>query len=125
METAKQEKGKKGEQMAADYLRSKGYQILETNWRMGHLEVDIIAIGNNMLVFVEVKTRATNAFGEPEVFVDLDIAGPGNVANLHHRLPKIRSGVKIVKTRRHNAKQFSRSRPQIRSVKQFVFPQIV
>lgn len=71
METAKQEKGKKGEQMAADYLRSKGYQILETNWRMGHLEVDIIATGANMLVFVEVKTRATNAFGEPEVFVDL------------------------------------------------------
>ena len=71
MKTAKQEKGEKGEQMAADYLRSKGYQILETNWRMGHLEVDIIAIGANMLVFVEVKTRATNAFGEPEVFVDL------------------------------------------------------
>jgi putative endonuclease len=71
MQTEKQVKGQKGEQMAAEYLRSKGYQILETNWRVGHLEVDIIAIDTTMLVFVEVKTRASSAFGEPEVFVDM------------------------------------------------------
>ena len=71
MKTEKQEKGKKGEQMAAEYLISKGYRILETNWRAGKLEVDIIAIDADMLVFVEVKTRASSAFGEPEVFVDI------------------------------------------------------
>ena len=71
MQTKKQEKGQKGEQMAADYLRSKGYQILETNWRVGHLEVDIIAIDGDMLVFAEVKTRSSSAFGSPEVFVDI------------------------------------------------------
>lgn len=71
MRTEKQEKGKQGEAMAAEYLLSNGYTILETNWQIGHLEVDIIASSNDMLVFVEVKTRKSNAFGEPEDFVGL------------------------------------------------------
>lgn len=64
------EKGRVGESMACDYLREKGYAILETNWRYGKLEADIIAYGDDIIVFVEVKTRSNNTFGEPETFVD-------------------------------------------------------
>ena len=58
--------GEKGEEMALDYLREKGYLILETNWTHNHLEVDIIAQDEEMLVFVEVKTRAVDYYGYPE-----------------------------------------------------------
>lgn len=71
MKTEQQKQGAHGERIAADYLLSKKYQILETNWRCGHLEVDIIASNEEMLVLVEVKTRKSNAFGEPEEFVGL------------------------------------------------------
>lgn len=50
--------GKWGEKLAYDYLVSKGYAISETNWRMGHYEIDIIAMHKNRIVFVEVKTRS-------------------------------------------------------------------
>lgn len=69
MQTEKQIKGKKGEQVAAEYLLSKGYHILEQNWQAGHLEVDIIASTDEFLVVVEVKTRKSATFGEPEDFV--------------------------------------------------------
>lgn len=71
MKTDNQEKGAKGEQLAAEYLTAAGYTILEKNWRIGHLEVDIIASNNTMLVIVEVKTRKSNALGEPEEFVTI------------------------------------------------------
>ncbi len=71
MQTENQEKGQKGEQLASEYLTSVGYTILETNWRVGHLEVDIIASNEDMLLFIEVKTRKSNLFGEPEDFVGL------------------------------------------------------
>ncbi len=61
--------GKSGEELAAEYLESKGYRILETNWRKGSLEIDIIAVIGDVLIVVEVKTRSTNFFGEPEEFV--------------------------------------------------------
>ncbi len=60
------EKGDKGEKLAVDYLINKGYVILETKWRWKRCEVDIIAKTENMLVFIEVKTRTTNSFGLPE-----------------------------------------------------------
>ena len=69
MQTEKQVQGKKGEVIAAEYLINKGYSILERNWQSGHLEVDLIVSDENMLVFVEVKTRKSTAFGEPEDFV--------------------------------------------------------
>ncbi len=64
----KQELGKKGESIAADYLRKKGYQIRAMNWRHTPAEVDIIAEYQGVIVFVEVKTRSTNSktFGYPE-----------------------------------------------------------
>jgi putative endonuclease len=70
MKTEKQLQGIHGEEMATNILLEKGYKILERNWRCGHLEVDIIAETQDYVVFVEVKTRKTTTFGEPEVFVD-------------------------------------------------------
>ena len=63
------ETGKKGEQLAVELLISKGYTIRHTNWRSQYLEVDIIATKNNLLVFIEVKSRNTLYFGNPEEFV--------------------------------------------------------
>lgn len=59
-----------GENTAARYLEHKGYSIRERNWKFGRKEVDIIAQGNKLIVFVEVKTRSTNSFGAPEESVD-------------------------------------------------------
>lgn len=58
--------GKLGEEMAVTYLKEKGYTVLHRNWRYGHWEIDIIASFNNILHFIEVKTRRTNTFGFPE-----------------------------------------------------------
>jgi putative endonuclease len=60
------ELGKKGEEMAREFLIRKGFKVLATNWRYLKDEIDIIAMHNSQLVIVEVKTRRTNAFGEPE-----------------------------------------------------------
>lgn len=64
------ELGKSGEDHAYDYLLKKGFDILERNWRHKKDEVDIIAVHRDCLVIVEVKTRSTLYFGEPQVFVD-------------------------------------------------------
>lgn len=69
MQTSQQEQGKKGELIALEYLKSKGYNILEQNWTSGHLEVDIIASTSDFIVIVEVKTRKSSTFGAPEDFV--------------------------------------------------------
>lgn len=58
--------GNKGEQMAAEWLRQKGFGIIERNWRYKYWEVDIIASMENKLHFFEVKTRTSNTFGHPE-----------------------------------------------------------
>lgn len=61
--------GKLGEAFAKTFLIDAKYQILETNWRFKRAEIDIIAKHEKTLVFVEVKTRSTVAFGEPATFV--------------------------------------------------------
>ncbi|MCP4442451.1 MAG: YraN family protein [Aureispira sp.] len=58
--------GELGEQIAQKYLQAQEYRILTTNWRWGKGEVDIIAQKGEVLVFVEVKTRTNNNFGQPE-----------------------------------------------------------
>ncbi len=63
--------GKRGELMAVDYLKSRGYNILEMNWRTRHKEIDIIALDKNEIVFIEVKTRKNDYFGDPEEAVNL------------------------------------------------------
>lgn len=62
--------GVRGEEWAAAYLRGLGYHILFQNWRYRRLEVDIIAKDGDVLVFVEVKSRKSTAFGLPYEFVD-------------------------------------------------------
>jgi putative endonuclease len=63
------ELGKSGEQIAVDHLKKKGYKILETNWRSGKFEIDIIAQGKDQVVVAEVKTRTSNYMMEPEAAV--------------------------------------------------------
>lgn len=62
--------GRWGEQKAAEYLEQKGYRVVERNWRMGHRDLDIVALDDATLVVVEVKTRTNNLFMEPELAVD-------------------------------------------------------
>ena len=66
---ANHELGKRGESMAVEFLSCKGYKVLATNWVWNHREVDIFAAKDNVLAVVEVKIRASVAFGEPEVWV--------------------------------------------------------
>ena len=61
--------GVKGEKIAQSYLKNNNYLILETNWRHGRAEIDIICKKEGILVFVEVKTRTSDYFGKPEEFV--------------------------------------------------------
>ena len=68
--TQKKELGDKGEALAAEFLKKKGLEVLATNWRHSRGEVDIIARNPEELIIVEVKTRSTNYFGEPEESVD-------------------------------------------------------
>lgn len=63
------ELGQTGEELAKKHLLEKGYKIEATNWRFGKDEIDIIAKDGEYTVFIEVKTRKTNYFGEPETFV--------------------------------------------------------
>ena len=60
-----------GETAAARILEAKGFRITERNWRMGHLEVDLIAENKDEIIFAEVKAR-TSTFGDkmPEEYVD-------------------------------------------------------
>jgi putative endonuclease len=66
------ELGRQGEERALAYLRSNGYTILATNYRAGRNEIDIIARDGNTLVIVEVKSRQSNFFAEPEYSVTLE-----------------------------------------------------
>lgn len=62
---AKDDLGRRGEALAADYLTALGYAVIDRNWRCAHGEIDVVAVDGNDLVFVEVKTRSTVAFGHP------------------------------------------------------------
>ena len=71
MSQHKQELGKKGEDLAAAYLRKKGYEIVARNYRSGRSEIDILAQKDGWLIVVEVKTRETDAYGAPEESVGI------------------------------------------------------
>lgn len=58
--------GELGEKIASEYLQSQGYKILERNFRKRYGDIDIIAVENGTLVFIEVKTRVGNRYGLPE-----------------------------------------------------------
>jgi putative endonuclease len=67
--------GKEGEEIAVRFLREKGYGIIQQNYIFGHGEIDIIARDGDMLVFVEVKSRASDEYGPPEDAVTQRKAG--------------------------------------------------
>ena len=60
------ELGRTGEQLAAEYLSGLGYNILYRNWRHFRYEIDVVATKEQVLHFIEVKTRQTTTFGLPE-----------------------------------------------------------
>ena len=62
--------GRQGEDYAVAFLQNNGYTILDRNWKIGDLEIDIVAKQNDEIVFVEVKTRASLNWGAPEDAVD-------------------------------------------------------
>jgi putative endonuclease len=62
---AKDELGRRGEAIAARFLESAGLTVLERNWRCSQGEIDLVALEGDELVFVEVKTRSSVAFGHP------------------------------------------------------------
>ena len=82
--------GRIGEDLAAKELRKRGFSIRERNYRLGNIEIDIIAENKTTLVFVEVKTRTTTfANVQPEEFVDdrkkrfMIVAGNGYIRHNH------------------------------------------
>jgi putative endonuclease len=63
------ELGKKGEELAVEFLLKEGYEILDRNWTFQKAEIDIIAQKENILAVIEVKTRSSSDFGLPQDFV--------------------------------------------------------
>lgn len=62
--------GREGEDRAAQFLAKKGYKILERNYSTKSGEIDLVALHNGEVVFVEVKTRTSDAYGAPELAVN-------------------------------------------------------
>ena len=70
--TDKIKTGSIGEKLAAEFMIKKGFRVVKTNYRWKHAEIDLIVQRGDWLIFIEVKTRNSNAFGEPESFVSKD-----------------------------------------------------
>ncbi len=66
----KRKKGSEGEDLAAAYLESKGFFIVDRNYSFERSEVDIVAYDGSVIVFIEVKLRSNLKFGHPEESVD-------------------------------------------------------
>lgn len=66
---AHNELGRTGEKIAFEFLSQRGYYIREQNWRFQRAEIDIIAEKDDQMVMIEVKTRSSRHFGDPQEFV--------------------------------------------------------
>ncbi|MBR5206030.1 MAG: YraN family protein [Alistipes sp.] len=62
--------GSQGEDAAVEWLRERGYYIVERNWRVGHYEIDIIAQRWDVMHFIEVKTRSIDGWQSPYDSID-------------------------------------------------------
>jgi putative endonuclease len=80
MATHARELGADGEILVANYLKSQGAEIVARNWRIKDGEIDLVARLNGLLLFVEVKSRTSHAFGHPLEAIDRKKA---------HRLQKL------------------------------------
>ncbi|HSD98406.1 MAG TPA: YraN family protein [Patescibacteria group bacterium] len=85
--------GKRGEDIAAHFIHSKGYSVVEMNFRKNYTEIDIIATKDNVLVFFEVKTRISGEYGTPfEAITKAKIQNLVKTASLyqstHPKLPQ-------------------------------------
>jgi putative endonuclease len=67
---AHNEFGKEGEQLAAEWLEQRGFQLISRNWKFARYEVDIVASLKGILHIIEVKTRHDDLFGKPEDWVN-------------------------------------------------------
>lgn len=74
---AKDELGRRGERIAERALVARGYEILDRNWRCPDGEIDLVARDGDALVFIEVKTRSSTAFGHP-----FEAITPGKLSRL-------------------------------------------
>jgi putative endonuclease len=70
--------GRHGEQLAAEYLESQGFELLARNWRCARGEIDIVALDGDCLVICEVKTRRSTVCGDA-----LEAVTPSKLARLH------------------------------------------
>ncbi|MCX2573310.1 YraN family protein [Pedobacter sandarakinus] len=83
--------GKQGEEIAKKYLTENGYEVLDENWTYGKSEVDLIVYKNAIMIFVEVKTRSSVAFGDPEAFVNkakqkqMELASTAYIEIMNHQ----------------------------------------
>ncbi len=84
------ETGKWGEDIAADYLTEQGFAIAERNWRMNHLEIDIVATRGDDIVFVEVKTRADRQTDPLEAMTPRKVALLCRAAEVYLRVNHVR-----------------------------------
>jgi putative endonuclease len=64
------QKGNEGENLAAEFLKRQGWEIIARNYRYRHAEIDLIIKRDDWTIFVEVKTRSSSSYGYPEEFVD-------------------------------------------------------
>ncbi|MBR1882628.1 MAG: YraN family protein [Muribaculaceae bacterium] len=98
--------GEQGEQAACEFLIARGMTIRERNWRLNHLEVDIVAQKGNLIHIVEVKTRTANAHFDP--MKSVNAAKQRNLimaANGYLHYNQLRCGVQydvIIVTARNN-----------------------
>ena len=82
--------GHEGEDIAAKYLEQKGYAVLDRNWRCGHKDLDLVVTKDNVVVFVEVKTRTGTEWGDPvDAVTDRKIRRIVNSADAYIRFNQI------------------------------------
>ncbi|WP_082057251.1 YraN family protein [Psychromicrobium lacuslunae] len=61
----KQQLGRVGEELAADFLARRGFEVVDLNWRCPQGEIDLVAFDGEILVVIEVKTRRSLSYGHP------------------------------------------------------------